>query len=322
MSSVSVVIPVFNGAGVVGQCVASVAAQRLRPAEVIVVDDGSTDGSAAVARDALRASGIPFTVVEHGRNRGVAAARNTGLAACTSEWVWFVDSDDAADPRLLAALVVAAGAARADVAACRTRRVDEAGAVLGVEEGPWPGSWVPGPVAARWLLSNRMRAYVCTKLFRRELLPERWFPDRPAHEDFRPVLGVLLAAERVALVDEPLYDYTVRPGSLSESFGENVFGLLEVADEVGADLRAAGLARSWADDYLTYRYLNAVLPLANTALRAGPSPLGDHAVRLARGRTAWGDVVRLGLRGRWRLAAAAGVLKAAPRAYSAVLARR
>jgi glycosyltransferase involved in cell wall biosynthesis len=85
---VTVVIPAYERARLLPRALASVAAQTRAPAEVIVVDDGSRDDSAAVAE------GLGAKVIRHGRNRGVSAARNTALDAATGEWIAFLDTDD------------------------------------------------------------------------------------------------------------------------------------------------------------------------------------------------------------------------------------
>ncbi|HMN97893.1 MAG TPA: glycosyltransferase family A protein [Miltoncostaeaceae bacterium] len=110
---VSVIIPAFNRAALLGRALESVAAQRpALPAEVIVVDDHSDDDTAAVAR----AHGA--TVIRHDRNRGAAAARNTALEAARQPWIAPLDSDDEWLPHHLATLwalraghVLVAGAA-------------------------------------------------------------------------------------------------------------------------------------------------------------------------------------------------------------------
>lgn len=87
---ITVVIPAYNRAHMLAGAVLSALGQRPRPpAEVIVVDDGSADDTAAVAER------LGATVIRHPHNRGLAAARNTGLAAASCEWVAFLDSDDA-----------------------------------------------------------------------------------------------------------------------------------------------------------------------------------------------------------------------------------
>ncbi|WP_240926416.1 glycosyltransferase family A protein [Streptomyces sp. JB150] len=90
--SVSVVIPAHNSARTLAACLDSVYAQTCPIHEVIVVDDGSTDATARIAR------GYPCTLIRHDPNRGVSAARNTGIAAATGDILFFLDSDEALTP--------------------------------------------------------------------------------------------------------------------------------------------------------------------------------------------------------------------------------
>jgi glycosyltransferase involved in cell wall biosynthesis len=88
---VSVVIPVFNRADLVGTAIQSVLDQTGVPLEILLVDDASTDDlSATVARF----PGAPLTVIRHVQNGGAAVARNTGIARARGAWVAFLDSDD------------------------------------------------------------------------------------------------------------------------------------------------------------------------------------------------------------------------------------
>jgi glycosyltransferase involved in cell wall biosynthesis len=98
---VSVVIPVYNGLPYLLDAMASARAQTYRETEVVVVDDGSTDGSgdAAAALDGVR--------VARQANRGVAAARNAGIAASRGEVIAFLDADDLAAPERVALQVAA-----------------------------------------------------------------------------------------------------------------------------------------------------------------------------------------------------------------------
>ena len=93
--TVSVIIPNYNYARTLGACLESVLTQTHPPHEVIVVDDGSTDGSPGLAR------AYPCTVIENAGNGGVSAARNRGAAAATGEILFFLDSDIALCPDAL-----------------------------------------------------------------------------------------------------------------------------------------------------------------------------------------------------------------------------
>lgn len=88
---VSFVIPVFQGERYLGEAIESALVQTRPPAEVIVVDDGSSDGSAAVA-----ASFGDHVILLRQPNRGTAAARNSGLARASQRFVSFLDADDVA----------------------------------------------------------------------------------------------------------------------------------------------------------------------------------------------------------------------------------
>jgi glycosyltransferase involved in cell wall biosynthesis len=95
---VSVIIPTYNRAALVTEAVASVLAQTCRDFELLVVDDGSTDGTDA----ALAAFAGQLKVLRHPRRRGVSAARNSGIAAARGVWLALLDSDDLWLPEKLA----------------------------------------------------------------------------------------------------------------------------------------------------------------------------------------------------------------------------
>jgi glycosyltransferase involved in cell wall biosynthesis len=92
---ISVVVPVRDGERHLGAALDSLLAQDRPPDELLVVDDGSADGSAALAR------AVPGVRVLELEGRGPAAARNAGVAAATGEAIAFLDADDLADPRRL-----------------------------------------------------------------------------------------------------------------------------------------------------------------------------------------------------------------------------
>jgi len=101
MPAVSVIIPTFNRAGKVIRAVASVLNQTFEDHEIIVVDDGSSDGT----RDSLDRFHHYITYILHWENSGVSAARNTGISASKSPLISFLDSDDYWLPGKLAAQV-------------------------------------------------------------------------------------------------------------------------------------------------------------------------------------------------------------------------
>ncbi len=89
---VSLYVPAFNAERYVARCIESILAQTLRPDEILVVDDGSTDRTAEIAR------GYSVAVVAHGANKGLAAARNTGVRAARNNLVAALDADCVPQP--------------------------------------------------------------------------------------------------------------------------------------------------------------------------------------------------------------------------------
>lgn len=100
--NISAIIPIYNRANLVGRALDSVLAQSIAPQEIIVVDDGSTDGVETLLRE-----NYPAVKYIRQENRGPSAARNTGIKAARGEWLAFLDSDDEWLPRKLEQQVAA-----------------------------------------------------------------------------------------------------------------------------------------------------------------------------------------------------------------------
>ena len=99
-SAISVLIPCFNDGEHLRRCLMSIAAQSYRAHEIIVIDDGSTDGTAQVCRDFDRQHEVSFKYYKQS-NSGVSSARNKGLDVCDGNYCVFVDADDELQPDAL-----------------------------------------------------------------------------------------------------------------------------------------------------------------------------------------------------------------------------
>ena len=113
MPTLSVVIPVYNECGTVEQIVEAVRASPVRDLEIIVVDDGSTDGTGDVLRDKVEAR--VARVIYHERNQGKGAALRSGFAAATGDMVIVQDADLEYDPQEYPRLIEPILAGKADV---------------------------------------------------------------------------------------------------------------------------------------------------------------------------------------------------------------
>lgn len=212
---VDVVIPVYNAADYVARAAASALAAP--GARVILVDDGSTDGSGNICDKLAKDSRV--TVI-HQPNRGAAAARNTGLAAATADFVAFLDADDMLLPGALAALADHIGDADA-IQGRIVRSIPE------TYHNPKTYRY-PAHMALTLALSDPTRHLLCHGwLLRRTLLTERFNEALTLGEDGEWLLRTLTHADKIAFCSLPAYRYTVRPDSTLRSGGAAVIPAYE-----------------------------------------------------------------------------------------------
>ncbi|MEV0991932.1 glycosyltransferase family 2 protein [Streptomyces sp. NPDC049949] len=210
--SVSVVVIAYNDAVLVGEAVSSALAQGPVVAEVIAVNDASADGTARVL-DELAAVHPRLKVVHRTENSGgCGTPRNDGIAAASSPYVLFLDSDDVLPPGAADALVRAAEEHRAPVTvgACVRRELPQH------HDVPWmPGLYTAGDVIERPAdRPELVRDTLCVnKLYERAFLDKHAirFPDgRFIYEDFVFTARVLAAAPRIAVIGDLVYVWHVR----------------------------------------------------------------------------------------------------------------
>ena len=326
-TTVSVVIPIYNSRDYLPGCLDSLLAQTRKADQIVLVDDCGQDDSIAFARNHLAGRGAEHTVVSHPENKGLGCARNSGLEAATGDLIWFLDSDDRADPTFIEVLAGAVTRHDADFACTRTRRVDENNNDLGVDEPLYDTELMSGPDFAHLLIKGRAKAYACNKIFRREVLGSRPWEENQSYEDFAPLVRIGLGADRVALVNDPLYWYLYRPGSISTHFSSHTFDLFKVGDDVLNEVAAGDLQTSWQADLRGFRYREILTSVAHVAMRAdqaSPSrpPLYNSAIDRVQASIRLSDVPALVRTGFLREAVFAILVKAAPWLYSAILRHR
>ena len=210
-SLVSVVVPVYNVAGYVADCLESLRRQTYENIEVIVVDDGSVDGSGEIC-DRFVAIDARFRVI-HQSNGGLSSARNTGLDAVRGEYISFVDSDDAVSPIFIEVLL----AWRTDIAQCTF--ATEADGLACCSEMHGGSIAMSGREAchAQLLDSTGNATVVWNKLYKASLFNGIRFPVGKQHEDEFVTHRVLWSAASFSSVPQPLYFYRQRSNSIMGS---------------------------------------------------------------------------------------------------------
>ena len=210
MYSVSVVIPVYNLENRLGDTLNSLCAQSFRDFEIVVVDDCSRDHSADCAETVLKCSGVPYRVLRHDKNRGVSAARNTGLAAARGKYVIFFDGDDLAEPDFIARLYESVAKHDGDAAFCgyKTREASDG------KEKMYPSLACDAELTQdellRLRLLNKITALLCSAIYKRDFLLASnivFTEGRIAGEDVEFVTKVIAAGAKTSFVKDCLYIY-------------------------------------------------------------------------------------------------------------------
>lgn len=220
MPKYSVIIPVYNVEAYLTDCLESVLAQdTAADFEIILVDDGSPDGSGAICDD--YAARYPRIRVIHSENHGVSHARNLGLAAAAGTYVLFLDADDLWKAGLLSALDKLTEG-NPDMAVFGNSRLLESGEEIPVPVDKVIPAGERGAVYLQALFARGAvpRAYPWCYAFRRNLLEEKQlrFPeDMKVSEDFVFAFSCLGAAESIRGTQERLYLYRCRSGSATAS---------------------------------------------------------------------------------------------------------
>jgi glycosyltransferase involved in cell wall biosynthesis len=211
---VSVVVPVYNAERHLGECVESLLGQTLRQLEVILVNDGSEDGSGALC-DSFAARD-PRVVAIHTENGGAAAARNRGLEEAQGDYVYFVDADDWVEPCTVESCLERIGESGADLAVFGYYKESSlGGAPLSKPILPPDLERAALTLAVPRLCASRTGLMVWNKLIRKSLLDDHHiiFSDVKRIEDMSFMLDVYRACERVVVVRECFYHYRLYPHS-------------------------------------------------------------------------------------------------------------
>lgn len=229
---VSVVVPIYNGAPYIQDAVRMIKAQTYPNLEVIFVNDGSQDDSAAICEKAV-AGDSRFHLINK-ENGGTARARNAGLDAAHGAYIIFLDVDDEYHPELINKLVQTIEKYGTDMAACGFHfkvEAKKAGGSAYLEDKHWPQSVYRDLADIRKdyisIWDSDMFSTIWNKLFRVETLRRCGIRFRDGHvytEDLIFNCLFLSKTQSIAFLDEFLYDYVRdRPGATTVLYRDDLF---------------------------------------------------------------------------------------------------
>lgn len=214
---ISVIIPVYNIENYVTKCLKSVSEQHYRNLEVLVVDDGSTDGSAVLC-DQFSAQDDRFHVL-HKPNGGLSDSRNAALDRIHGEYVTFIDGDDWVSPWYIDHLLEAVLKNQSDLSVSWFENVTD---------GEEPHSrttaelmdyqnLTPEACLEKMLYQDGIEINACHKMIRTELYKDLRYPVGRLYEDIPVTYELVKRAESIAVISNTDYYYLQRQGSIQNS---------------------------------------------------------------------------------------------------------
>lgn len=233
---VSVIVPVYNVSEYIVRCWDSIKNQSYKNLEVLFVDDCGTDDSIAKLEACIASvEEGDVKILHHTRNRGLSAARNTGLEVATGDYVYFLDSDDDITSDCIKSLVAPLSERKYDLIIGDYTVVGEGGYLpLNLSEG----AVETNDEVMRTYAAGDWYVMAWNKLCRREFLLENklFFKEGLIHEDVLWTFKVACKVENLYVVKKPVYNYYVRSSSImtSMSIEKDVNIYVDVFDNISS----------------------------------------------------------------------------------------
>lgn len=219
---ISVIVPVYNVAPYLREALDSLVHQTYKKLEIILVDDGSTDGSGEICEE-YAAKDKRIRLI-HQENKGLSTARNVGLTLMTGEAVAFFDPDDAYEATFFEKMMNALVSERLDQVICRyTLHRSEKKLQANKVDITFPRiltGFYGSVELLKGLVDSTVNVSVWNKLYRSSVWEEIRFPDGHVFEDNVVAFQVACKCERVQVIGDVLYLYRKRPGSITDTVSE------------------------------------------------------------------------------------------------------
>jgi len=230
---VSIIVPVYKVEKFLSACVESLRNQTYEALEIILVDDGSPDGCGEMCDE--YASQDPRIRVIHKQNGGLSDARNAGLQVATGDYILFVDSDDLVAENHILRLMELARQEQADIVACDFAEIEEdaVGMPQHRSEPAAPVVLTRDEAVKAWLYRRHYGVSAWAKLYARDCVSGILFPEGKLHEDVGTTYKMFLRAHKVVYINEKLYGYRQRRGSIvNSSFDPRRMAYLDFTREI------------------------------------------------------------------------------------------
>lgn len=229
---ISVIVPVYNVEHYLKKCLESLVCQTFREYEILLINDGSTDGSRELCLEYEKQ--YEFVTLFEKENGGLSDARNYGVSKAKGEFVVFVDSDDYVEDDMLQAFWEGKEKTGADIVIGRHREV-KAGAEENRERNGGAESRVLGSQEALEIMcyEKEFGTTACCKMFPVTYFKEISFPIGKWYEDLATVYKLIAQGKNIVFLDKVFYYYVQRTGSIrNNSWNEKVLEVMEAARQL------------------------------------------------------------------------------------------
>lgn len=224
---ISVIVPVYNIKDYVGECIDSIITQTYKNIEIIVVDDGSTDGSGELCEAFLNKD--RRIIVYHKKNGGLSSARNYGIDRATGQFLIFVDGDDTINPTLCEELHSAVISTRADIGICRSYKEK----MYNNEGDGKINIYSPQGALVEMFSEKSFNVSACGKIYKYELFNSIRFPEGLLYEDLATTYRLIDESKRIVALSRNLYYYRTRNGSIMKTeFNDKKAVFLDISEKM------------------------------------------------------------------------------------------
>lgn len=260
---VSIIIPVYNAAPYLKQCIDSVLKQRTAYSyEVIAVNDGSTDESLAI----LKHYQDKITIIDK-KNTGPGDSRNQAIKKARGNYLMFVDSDDYVSPYFVEHMLRSLLDHQADIVICDFYRVAENGELTILSKGEF-GVYESGNYHDVLL----MEFHSCNKIIKKSLLKKHPYPKDMLYEDVVSIAQCEIDAKKIVKLKEPLYYYRKTPNSTTNSLDKSNYDLFTATNMIEPYFLEHGYQTE-----IEYLYVNQILvDLAIKIIKSGKADAWDQ----------------------------------------------
>ncbi len=225
---ISVIVPVYNTSPYLSDCVNSILNQSYKNFEIILVDDGSTDDSGIICDEFAKDN--PNISVFHKQNGGLSSARNYGIERAKGDFLTFVDSDDLLPTDALKWLVFAQKIHNSGLVIARLTYDLEYRVPTLTEKN---FRRLSAEKTLKYIFKRGGLVSACSKLYDKKLFDQIRFPIGYNYEDYAVTPKIIGKAEKITLIDRPLYLYRQNQNSITRcQFNRSYLKFFEVAEDV------------------------------------------------------------------------------------------